>query len=89
MCLGDTRQPELCFMVCLFARRLGQPDEVDRRLSAHMALAAMDLGLEPERIDEWLDEWIDAQLADTDTPRFLAGRVLRACEEHLARWSSA
>jgi hypothetical protein len=74
MCLGDTRQPALCFVVCLFARRLGQSDKLDSRLSAHMALAAMDLGIEPGGFGDWLA----TQLSDTDSPRFVAERVLEA-----------
>lgn len=78
MCLGDTGQPALCFVVCLFARRLGQPDEIDGRLSAHMALASMDLGgVEPDRIDAWLA----SQLSETDSPRFVCERLLARLSE--------
>lgn len=76
MALGDTRQPALCFIVCLHARRLGQPPVVDKRLSAHMALAASDLGgIAPSEITGWLR----TQLDNDDTPALVAARVLRAC----------
>jgi hypothetical protein len=73
MMLGDTHAPGLCFLVCEHARRLTRKAAEKELLSAHQALAALDLGLAASasggavRVDrEPVTAWLHRQLQPFD-----------------------